>query len=157
MTAPFTMGPATPIHAEGARPGQHDLLRMARHARDSRKRIEPLFPKNLFRDSAWDMLLELFIATEQNERLCVKDLIQLSGDSSTSAIRRIDQLEGTGFLRRQVDGDDQRRVWVRLTEKGYQALAAMLHHLFDVDDRLPASVPRSFAPETSGDLPDNRE
>ncbi len=157
MKNPLDLGAVPPVHAEGARPNQHDLLRMARHARDSRKRIEPLFPKNLFRDSAWDMLLELFIATEQNERLCVKDLIQLSGDSSTSAIRRIDQLEGTGFLRRQVDGDDQRRVWVRLTEKGYQALAAMLHHLFDVDDRLPASVPRSFAPESRGSLSDSRE
>ena len=120
---------------------------MARHARDSRKRIEPLFPKNIFRDSAWDMLLELFIATQQNERLCVKDLVQLSGDSSTSAIRRIDQLEGAGFLRRQIDDQDQRRVWVRLTEKGYQALATMLRHLFDVGDCPPVSAPRSFAPE----------
>lgn len=157
MTTPFTVGETPPIHLEGARPGQDDLLRMARHARDSRKRIEPLFPKNLFRDSAWDMLLELFIAMQQNERLCVKDLIQLSGDSSTSAIRRIDQLEGASFLRRQADGDDQRRVWVRLTEKGYQALAAMLHHLFDVGDRLPASIPRSFAPEARGELSDSRE
>lgn len=148
MRTPLDLGAATQIHAEEhVRARQHDLLRMARHARESRKRIEPLFPKNIFRDSAWDMLLELFIAAEQNERLCVKDLIQLSGDSSTSAIRRIDQLEAAGFLRRQIDDQDQRRVWVRLTERGYQALATMLRHLFDVGDRPPASAPRSFAPE----------
>lgn len=148
MRTPPDFGATTQIRAEArVRTSQQELLRMARHARDSRKRIEPLFPKNIFRDSAWDMLLELFIATQQNERLCVKDLVQLSGDSSTSAIRRIDQLEGAGFLRRQIDDQDQRRVWVRLTEKGYQALATMLRHLFDVGDCPPVSAPRSFAPE----------
>lgn len=123
-----------------------ELLRMALHARDLRKRIEPLFPRNMFRDSAWDMLFELFVATLREERLFIKDLVYSSNDSPTSALRRVDQLESAGFIERVVDQVDHRRVWVVMTPKAGTAMATMLRHMFDIGETASQGQARGFTP-----------
>lgn len=106
------------------------LLDLARQTKAMRAHIAQFFPRDVFRDSAWDMMLELFIADEQNRPLCVKELILVSGESSTSALRRIDRLEGAGLLRRRTDPADHRRLAVTLTQRGTDAMTAMLRHLY---------------------------
>ena len=71
----------------------------------------------------------------------------MSGESTTSAMRRIDRLQEAGLLSRRPDPTDHRRVRVRLTGKGYAAMAAMLEHLFDTPDTAEAAAdPRTFHP-----------
>ncbi|USU06637.1 MarR family transcriptional regulator [Sphingomonadaceae bacterium OTU29MARTA1] len=124
------------------------LLACARQARQLRATMSAFLPRDLLVDPAWDMMIDLFIARCTAERLCVKDLILLSGESPASAMRRIDRLQHAGLIERQADPADHRRVHVGLTEAGQTAMAAMLAHLFDhrgEDGEAPAT-PKSFQP-----------
>ncbi|WP_322964065.1 MarR family transcriptional regulator [Sphingomonas fuzhouensis] len=112
------------------RDARPSLLELARQTQAMRANVAQFFPRDVFRDSAWDMMLELFIAEEQHRQLCVKELILVSGETATSALRRIDRLESTGLLRRQTDPADHRRLAVTLTQRGTDAMTAMLRHLY---------------------------
>jgi DNA-binding MarR family transcriptional regulator len=94
-----------------------------------RKTVATLFPRDVFRDFAWDILLELFVAEQRGRAICIKDLILVSGETSTSALRRIVRLEDAGFLQRRHDTADHRRVSVALTAKGDVAMTALLRSL----------------------------
>lgn len=124
------------------------LLGRAIQARRLRATMSAFLPPDLLVDPAWDMMLELFIAVGSGERLHVKDLILLSGESAASAIRRIDRLQAAGLLVRKPAPEDHRRVQVDLTDRGRAAMAAMLGHLFDLPsaDAAPHPAPRSFEP-----------
>lgn len=120
------------------------LLDLARQLQHMRAKAAKLFPRDVFRDSAWDMVIELFIAGQQNRAVCVKELIFVSGETSTSALRRIDRLEAAGLLHRSHDPDDHRRMAVKLTSKGDEAMCAMLYSLFPDDaPSFPEKRPRS--------------
>ncbi|MEG3163989.1 winged helix DNA-binding protein [Sphingomonas sp. PB2P19] len=110
------------------------LLELARQAQAARDKTAKLFPRNIFRDSAWDLMLELFVGAQERRSICVKELVLVSGETSTSALRRIDSLEEAGLLRRCHDSKDHRRVAVVLTPKGEESMSAMLSHLFLGDD-----------------------
>lgn len=110
---------APPVLVEGAR----QLLR-------ARLRTARITPQGLLSDTAWDMMLELFIQAEQGKPLYVKQLLLLSGGSSTAAMRRIDRLEGAGFIARFPDHLDGRRVRVRLRRAGRAAMLAVLRDVF---------------------------
>ena len=125
-----------------------ELLACARQARQLRATMSAFLPGDLLVDPAWDMMIDLFIASGTGQALCVKDLTLLSGESPASAMRRIDRLQQASLLHRHADPMDHRRVHVSLTDTGHSAMAAMLEHLFDrspVDGDAPAT-PRSFRP-----------
>lgn len=121
------------------------LMEGARQLLQARARTAMLFPKGLFRDAAWDMLLELFISGEEGGIVYVKQLTIASGESATGAMRRIERLEAAGFITRTSDPLDQRRVIVRLTERGRTALVSMLRHIFEPQNEEPRS-PVPFKP-----------
>lgn len=139
-------------NATPKRPSLEDgaaLLRAAKTFRTARHQCAGMFPRNLFRDSAWDMMLELFITDQENGSICVKQLMAASGESATGAVRRIDGLEEAGLVSRRVDPADHRRVKVVLTEKGFAAMVAMLRHICDMGDikpLAPGAAPVSFSP-----------
>ncbi|MBB4616506.1 MarR family transcriptional regulator [Sphingomonas abaci] len=124
------------------------LLDMARQTQTMRATVAAFFPRDIFRDSAWDMMLETFVAGEEGRNLCVKQVILVSGETSTSALRRIDRLEAAGLMARRVDPADHRRVSVTLTVKGHDAMAAMLRSLFVTGDRpvRTGAAPQGFHP-----------
>ncbi|WP_230482127.1 winged helix DNA-binding protein [Sphingomonas sp. Leaf21] len=113
-----------------ARQGRATLVDLARQTQAMRANVAQFFPRDIFRDSAWDMMLELFIAEQEGRPICVKELILVSGESSTSALRRIDRLETAALLRRRTDPADHRRLAVTLTPRGTDAMTAMLRHLY---------------------------
>ena len=139
---------ATPLDGNDAAPTfSPALLARARQARQLRARMSLFLPRDLLVDPAWDMMIDLFVAAGTGERLFVKDLTLMSGESTTSAMRRIDRLQEAGLLSRHSDPTDHRRVRVRLTGKGYTAMAAMLDHLFDTPDTAESAAdPRTFRP-----------
>jgi DNA-binding MarR family transcriptional regulator len=124
------------------------LLSRARHARQLRATMGAFLPRDLLVDPAWDMMIDLFVAAGTGERLCVKDLRLMSGESAAGAMRRIDRLQESGLIARHPDPNDHRRVHVTLTEQGQMAMAAMLEHLFETPDGAEgaAAVPKSFRP-----------
>ena len=126
------------------------LLARARQARQLRSTMSAFLPRDLLVDPAWDMMIDLFIAVATGERLYVKDLILMSGESVASAMRRIDRLQEAALLARHPDPTDHRRVHVGLTARGQSAMAAMLEHLFDAGSSgsdQSAKPPRSFYPD----------
>lgn len=146
---------STPLTAEAlARLGTpstgtpRTLLDMARQTQAMRATVAAFFPRDIFRDSAWDMMLEMFVAGEEGRALCVKQVILVSGETSTSALRRIDRLEAAGLMARRVDPMDHRRVSLTLTVKGHDAMAAMLRSLFVMGDRpgRAGASPQGFHP-----------
>lgn len=141
----------TPTRSYSAQPAARSntpsLLDLARQTQAMRANVAQFFPRDVFRDSAWDMMLELFIAEQQARPLCVKELILVSGESSTSALRRIYRLEESNLLRRRTDPTDHRRLIVRLTQRGTDAMTAMLRHLFLTMSDEPHYGQRSGKPD----------
>lgn len=137
--------------AAGIVPISPVLLARARQARRLRATMSAFLPQDLLVDPAWDMMIDLFIAAATGERLHVKDLILMSGESAASAMRRINRLQEAALLARDPDPTDHRRVHVGLTARGQSAMAAMLEHLFDAGAEngplLPVK-PKSFLPAT---------
>jgi DNA-binding MarR family transcriptional regulator len=126
---------------------ENQLVDVARKILKVRLETAKLFPKDLFRDSAWDMMLELFISGEEGGLIYVKQLIVISGESSTAAMRRIDRLEEARFIGRRADAQDHRRVVISLTARGRAAMIAMLRRMAELPlAKLPATGPVSFEP-----------
>lgn len=132
-----------------------NLAEAARRFIDMRNECAPLLPKNMLRDISWDLMLELFLAAEQGRNPFIKQLESIAGEPIANAMRRIDNLEESGLLKRRQDEDDHRRVHVSLTRKGYLAMANMLKRLYDFsfvqNEQSHAvgghSAPKSFSPQ----------
>lgn len=120
------------------------LVEGARQLLQARIRTAKLFPKGILRDAAWDMLLELFISGEEGGFLYVKQLMIASGESVAGSMRRIERLEEADFITRNSDPLDQRRVIVRLTERGRTAMISMLRHIFE--PHVSSGTPVHFVP-----------
>jgi len=133
------------------------LLALARQTQQARANCSQLFPKHVFRDSAWDIMLELFIAGEEGGSLCVKDTMAISGESATGTLRRIESLEEAQLVVRRYDPTDHRRMLVQLSNRGREAMISLLHHLFEIGEAASHRPikPVSFVPLASR-RPDDR-
>jgi hypothetical protein len=105
------------------------LANYARQLLKARRTIAKVMPRNLFRDSAWDVMLELYIGAVEGEDVFVKQAIIASGECPATAMRIISRLDKSGFLARTGDANDQRRVIVTLTEKGCEAMELALEQM----------------------------
>lgn len=84
-----------------------------------------LMGTQLFRDPAWDMLLDLFSSHDRGERVSVIALTLSSGVPQSTALRTIQRLEETGLIVREGDPDDLRRSWVRASPEVLTGIATM--------------------------------
>ncbi|MBW0144557.1 winged helix DNA-binding protein [Sphingomicrobium clamense] len=81
-----------------------------------RRLRERVFPKELFADPAWDILLDLYGSHIAQHRVSVSSLCIAAEVPATTALRWITNLEDAGFIIRARDPHDGRRVFVSLTE-----------------------------------------
>jgi CheY-like chemotaxis protein len=98
---------------------QPDYLRALVAARADR---EAIFEGGLFSDPAWEMLLDLAFAEATGRSISVTSLCLASGASTTTALRRIDDLQEAGLLERVPDPGDRRRILVTMTLKGREKM-----------------------------------
>lgn len=96
-----------------------DYLRALIAARSDR---DSLFDPNLFSDPAWDMLLDLALAEASGRPISVTSLCLASRAPTTTALRRIDDLQESGLIERIPDQADRRRITVRLTDLGRERM-----------------------------------
>ncbi|KQX20784.1 MULTISPECIES: winged helix DNA-binding protein [unclassified Sphingomonas] len=82
-----------------------------------------MFPDAVFRDSCWDIMLLCFSGQLADRRICVKQLHNELDQSNTSLLRRIQELEDAGMIRRERDDLDGRRTVVRLTDSAVAAMS----------------------------------
>jgi len=118
----------------GIEPVPPALIKYARHVIHARRVTARFFPKDIFRDEALDILLDLFVATAEQRDTCVKQALLLTGRSTASAFRLMERLEAADLITRVPDEVDQRRMIVKLTKNGYDALIAMLRSLAPDED-----------------------
>jgi len=96
------------------------VLVAARADRDS------LFQAGLFSDPAWEMMLDLAVAEASQRPISVTSLCIASGAPTTTALRRIDDLEAAGLVTRVPDACDRRRIIVHLTDLGRERMEAFV-------------------------------
>lgn len=111
--------------ASGAPAGRdHPIwVELARQTYDDRRRRTKIFRSDeLFGEPAWDILLDLFIAAKERRRVSVTSACIGSAVPSTTALRWITILEKQGLLVREADPGDARRVYVKLSARGYAAM-----------------------------------
>jgi hypothetical protein len=84
----------------------------------------------LFCDPAWDMLLDLFVATAEDRAVCVSSLCLAANVPVSTAHRWVQALARTGAITRREDPLDRRRVFVELPSSVAAAIEAelLLHH-----------------------------
>jgi DNA-binding MarR family transcriptional regulator len=98
-----------------------DDIRAILKARRSRSQF---FPENLFADPAWDILLELYAAELGQRRISVTSLCIGAAVPATTALRWINALEKAALLTRRNDPLDGRRIYVNLSQAGFEAMDA---------------------------------
>ncbi|WP_247890108.1 response regulator [Azospirillum brasilense] len=113
---------AQPVCEPVSESGAPDSLGILTAIRRKRAAREKFFPKGLFEDPCWDMLLDLMINHLQERRISVSSLCIASGVAQTTALRRITDLHDRGLVRRIADDKDGRRVFIELTEEGVAAM-----------------------------------
>ncbi len=84
-----------------------------------RRRRERTFSVNYFGDAAWDILLELERAQRLGHNLAITDIGVESRIPLTTVLRYLTRLEKDGFIDRKIDPTDRRRVFVTLSQLGY--------------------------------------
>ncbi|MEP0392514.1 winged helix DNA-binding protein [Erythrobacter sp.] len=117
-------GPApSPFHPTDIKAKRIRYANLARDAYAIRRRRGTIFANDeLFGEPAWDILLDLYIAHAESKPVSVSSACIGSAAPPTTGLRWLGVLSENELILRQHDPEDQRRVLVRLTEKGLTAM-----------------------------------
>lgn len=96
-----------------------------------RRAREQFFSAELFADPAWDMMLDLYAARLERNRVAVSSLCIAAAVPATTALRWIKSLTAAGLFERQDDLHDKRRIFVTLSDG---ALSAMHNYFAAITD-----------------------
>lgn len=96
---------------------------------------DKLFSADLFGEPSWDILLDLFVAERRGRKLQVSTVCIGAQVPNTTALRYIGLLEVRGYIDRECDPQDSRRIFLRLTSLGM----ARMTNFFEMTDALQIS------------------
>ena len=91
-----------------------DLVAFARQLLRERRLRERFFDPKLFADPVWDLLLDLFVADQEQRDISISSASIAANVASTTALRYIAHMVEVGMLVRRADPADHRRVLVAL-------------------------------------------
>lgn len=100
------------------------------------------FEEDVSHDSAWAILLDLYVQTAQGKRVTVSDACIASRARPTTALRWIANLVERGMVVRTPDGSDRRRVYLALTNKGFTDIS---RYLASITGIVPGPAPARTA------------
>jgi DNA-binding MarR family transcriptional regulator len=114
-------------HSNGADSPPASTARLAQRFIRLRRKRDSVFGDRLFADPAWDMMLDLFQASEEHTRpVSITSLCIASAVPNTTALRWIDALVQKGLLTKEADERDGRRTFVKLTEEAKEKMQEVL-------------------------------
>lgn len=99
------------------------MARSIRNLIRQRRARTRFLPPELFADPAWDILLDLTAARLEGSSVPISSLCIAAGVPTTTALRWIAMLVDLNLLARRSDRADKRRVFVELTEKGWDSMS----------------------------------
>jgi DNA-binding MarR family transcriptional regulator len=105
------------------------IVRTARLVHSLRRRRNKLLGGELFSDTAWDLLLYLYVAGSEGDATGALDACAGTAAPQTTALRWLQRLEEAGLLVRDADPNDARRDHVRLTPTAARAMRDILEEL----------------------------
>lgn len=125
--------PYVPSAILGAVPVSFDRARarMVRQLIRHRRKRERQFPSHLLADPGWDMLLDLYAAHYEGQKVSVSSLCIAAAVPATTALRWIKTLEEDGHLVRSQDPHDGRRIFLVISDT---ARAKMDEYFDDIED-----------------------
>ncbi|GGB25861.1 hypothetical protein GCM10011380_14320 [Sphingomonas metalli] len=93
-----------------------------RQAIRSRRMRDSFFGDGLFEDPAWDILLDLYAAHLERQRVSVSSLCIAAAVAPTTALRWIARMTEAGLLDRWPDPDDGRRAFITLSRRALEGM-----------------------------------
>lgn len=91
-----------------------------------RTRRSQHLPANLFGETAWELLLKLFVSEQSGQSMSLLDACAASQTSQATAVRYIVFMVAYGLVQRDQNQENQRKTAIRLTAKGRTAIRAAL-------------------------------
>jgi hypothetical protein len=92
---------------------------------------DQFFEPELFADPAWDMILDLYAARLEHNRVSVSSLCIAAAVPATTALRWIKALTTSGLFERRADPHDGRRIFVALSDSAAAAMHAYFAAILD--------------------------
>lgn len=119
VETPSTEVSATPVAMQA-----HWLLK-ERKGRMARERI---MGEGFKDEPGWNMIMELMHARLSGQKVPVSALCAASGVPQTTALRRLGELMGDGYIAKERDPNDARRLWVQPTERTVELVQKYMAH-----------------------------
>lgn len=116
---------AAPTSADGKK--WMSLGEKAQHMYRMRRTRSKFFDDDLFGETAWDILLDLFIAAEKNKQVSITSACIGSNSPPTTALRWMAILEQKGLVEREFDFEDRRRAFVKLSDRAHDIMTNYLY------------------------------
>lgn len=116
---------ATTSSADQKDPARYrrEYAEIARQTYAVRRQRSAIFGNSeLFGEPAWDILLDLYVANVDGKPVSVSSACIGSAAPPTTGLRWLGVLAENDLILREQDPDDQRRVLVRLTDRGVEAM-----------------------------------
>lgn len=88
----------------------------------ARRRRSKFFEASLFAEPAWDMLLDLFVASVRGRQVSVSGLCRAADVSEETGLRWIELLESQGLVRRRSVSEDGHLRLVEMSDDGFEAM-----------------------------------
>ncbi len=107
------------------------LVALAQEVMRARSYRFQFFNADLFREPAWEMMLDLFIHQLQRKEVTVSSLAIASGVPHATALRHIARLEQEDIIRRHPDPADSRRVVLTLSPDAARSIETILRRFHD--------------------------
>jgi DNA-binding MarR family transcriptional regulator len=121
--------PRQPRHATEPQAGKEELLALARAVLAGRRTRAHMLEGVDLGEPAWDILLDLFISTEERRAVSISGVCALCPVPPTTALRQIGLLVDAGYLQRIPDEEDRRRVFLRLSDEARRRMADCLRRM----------------------------
>jgi hypothetical protein len=122
-------------HAERLNPGEAPaagkggLLAAAKSARDARRQRDQIFGRDLLADPCWDLLLDLFIAREEDRRMSIASACLSAPVSADTALRCISHLTDVGLVAGLAGPDESGSRYLVPTDRAAAKLTLYLTRL----------------------------
>jgi DNA-binding MarR family transcriptional regulator len=99
------------------------------------------FDHGIFSDSAWRLLLDLYIHTAVGQPVSVTSACMASGVPTATAHRWITMLVETGMIEKAADAADRRRFNLGLSQSAFKDMSRYLAGIAKVDARRRLPIP----------------